>query len=86
MKKLQQYSDVAMRGEESVATLDNLEALKQVKRMLQYIENRVDKIRTYLENRDRDLHIDVQRDSVQREIRQVCCRKICFCISCDIRF
>lgn len=86
MKKLQQYSDVAMRGEESVATLDNLEALKQVKRMLQYIENRVDKIRTYLENRDRDLHIDVQRDSVQREIRQVCYRKICFCISCDIRF
>lgn len=72
MEKLQQYSDVAMRGEELVTTLDNLEALKHVKRMIQYIESRVEKIRAYLENRDRNLHVDVQRDSVQKEIRQVC--------------
>ena len=73
LQKLQQYSDVAMRGEESVTTLDNLEAQKQVKRMIQYIESRVEKIRAYLENRDRSLNVEVQRDTVQREIRQVCC-------------
>ena len=60
-----------MRGEESVTTLDNLEAQKQVKRTLQYIENRLDKVAAYLDSRDRSLNIDVQRDGVQREIRQV---------------
>jgi hypothetical protein len=71
LQKLQQYSDVAMRGEESVTTLDNLEAQKQVKRLIQYIESRVEKIRAYLEDRDMTLNVEVQRDSVQREIRQV---------------
>jgi hypothetical protein len=60
-----------MRGEESVTTLDNLEAQKQVKRLIQYIESRVEKIRAYLEDRDMTLNVEVQRDSVQREIRQV---------------
>ncbi|KAL4216901.1 S14 domain and spectrin repeat-containing protein 1 [Mactra antiquata] len=71
LQKLQQYSDMPVKDEEAVTTLDNLEAQKHVKRMLQYIENRVDKIRNYLDNRDRSLHVDVQRDTVQREIRQV---------------
>ena len=62
-----------MQGQESVTTLDNLEAQKQVKRMLQYLESRVDKVAAYLENRDRSLNMDVQRDTVQREIRQVTC-------------
>ena len=73
LQKLQHYSDIAMQGQESVTTLDNLEAQKQVKRMLQYLESRVDKVAAYLENRDRSLNMDVQRDTVQREIRQVTC-------------
>ncbi|KAH3754772.1 hypothetical protein DPMN_189453 [Dreissena polymorpha] len=71
LEKLQKYSDVAMAGTEPVTTLDNLEAQKHAKRMLQYLEARVDKVASYLDSKGRNLDLDVQRDSVQREIRQV---------------
>ena len=60
-----------MHGDEAAITLDNLEAQKQVKRTLQYIENRLDKIQNFLENQDRSLHMNVLRDDVQKEFRQV---------------
>lgn len=70
--KLQQYNEAAMPGDGSVTTLDNLESQKQVKRTLQYIENRLDKIQNFLEDQDRSLHMNVLRDDLQKEFRQVC--------------
>ena len=61
-----------MHGDDAVTTLDNLEAQKQVKRTLQYIENRLDKIQNFLEDQDMSLHMNVLRDDVQKEFRQVC--------------
>ena len=60
-----------MPGDGSVTTLDNLESQKQVKRTLQYIENRIDKIQNFLQEQDRSLHMNVLRDELQKEFRQV---------------
>ena len=65
-----------MHGDDAVTTLDNLEAQKQVKRTLQYIENRLDKLQNFLEDQDRSLHMNVLRDDVQKEFRQVCCTNV----------
>ena len=73
LQKLQQYNEASMHGDDAVTTLDNLEAQKQVKRTLQYIENRLDKLQNFLEDQDRSLHMNVLRDDVQKEFRQVCC-------------
>jgi len=69
--RLDAYGVAAMPGQEAVTTLDNLEAQKHVKRTLGYLESRVERVDAYLESRGRNLNLDVQRDTVQREIRQV---------------
>jgi len=69
--RLDAYGVAAMPGQEAVTTLDNLEAQKHVKRTLGYLESRVERVEAYLESRGRNLNLDVQRDTVQREIRQV---------------
>ncbi|OWF44350.1 SEC14 domain and spectrin repeat-containing protein 1 [Mizuhopecten yessoensis] len=56
---------------DSVWTLDDLEAQKQVKRLIQYIENRVEKLQNYLENRDRTLSLNLQYEELHRDIKTV---------------
>ncbi|KAJ8320412.1 hypothetical protein KUTeg_001999 [Tegillarca granosa] len=59
-------------GEEAFATtLDNLEAQKQVKRSIQYLENRVDKLKYFLEDKDKSLSHNLQYEDLQRDIKRV---------------
>ncbi|KAK3083009.1 hypothetical protein FSP39_011505 [Pinctada imbricata] len=73
LARLQQYSnDQSTAAEEdAVTTLDNLEDQKQVKRMIQYLEGRVDKLQQVLEDRDRSLSINLQYEDLQRNIKTV---------------
>ena len=54
-----------------IMTLDDLEAQKQVKRIVQYLENRMEKLQDYLSERDRRLNLNVQYEDLQKEIRSV---------------
>ncbi|KAK6166178.1 hypothetical protein SNE40_022937 [Patella caerulea] len=58
-------------GNESVSTLDNLEAQKQVNRVIQYLENRVDKLQDFLEDRDKSLNMNMQTEEWKRSIKTV---------------
>ncbi|GFO38536.1 sec14 domain and spectrin repeat-containing protein 1 [Plakobranchus ocellatus] len=55
----------------TVPTLDNLEAQKQVKRVLQYLTNRVDKLQDLLEERDRSLNANLQFEEWKRNVKTV---------------
>ncbi|KAK3802342.1 hypothetical protein RRG08_034490 [Elysia crispata] len=61
------YSD----NQGTVPTLDNLEAQKQVKRVLQYLTNRVDKLHDMLEDRDKSLNANMQFEEWKRNVKTV---------------
>ncbi|CAG5126014.1 unnamed protein product, partial [Candidula unifasciata] len=61
------YSD----NQGMIPTLDNLEAQKQVKRVLQYLTNRVDKLQEFLEDRDRSLNANMQYAEWKRNVKVV---------------
>ncbi|KAL5005801.1 hypothetical protein ScPMuIL_016959 [Solemya velum] len=52
-------------------TLDTLEAQKQVKRMVQDLENRCDRLQDYLQNEDRSLSASLDLEDLQRNMRRV---------------
>ncbi|KAH9498307.1 S14 domain and spectrin repeat-containing protein 1 [Bulinus truncatus] len=54
-----------------VPTLDHLEVQKQVKRVLQYLTNRVDKLQDLLEDKDRSLNSSIQYEEWKRNINTV---------------
>jgi hypothetical protein len=57
--------------EDTASTLDNLEDQKQVKRLITYLENRVDKLQNLLEDRDRSLSLNLEYEDFQRNVRNV---------------
>lgn len=57
--------------EDTASTLDNLEEQKQVKRLITYLENRVDKLQNLLEDRDRSLSLNLQYEDFQRNVKHV---------------
>lgn len=54
-----------------VATLDNLEAQKQVKRTTQFLERKVEKIQEHLETRDRSLNHNLQYEELKQGMKIV---------------
>ncbi|KAL3854881.1 hypothetical protein ACJMK2_014117, partial [Sinanodonta woodiana] len=72
LSRLQDYDKQGVPpGEPMAGTLDSLEAQKQVKKMIQIIENRVEKLRGYLTVRDQSLNMNVQHSDLQKDIRRV---------------
>nr|KAI8744805.1 SEC14 domain and spectrin repeat-containing protein 1-B-like [Biomphalaria glabrata] len=65
--RLSGYSD----NQGFVPTLDNLEVQKQVKRVLQYLTNKVDKLQDYLEDKDRSMNSSIQYEEWKRNIKTV---------------
>lgn len=57
--------------EEPVPTLDLLEAQKQVKRVILYLEQRVDTLRAVLDSHDRMLNLAVQFTEWKRNVKTV---------------
>lgn len=71
MNRLQQQEDRHQGEEEPVSTLDHLEAQKQVKRLIQYMENRIDKLQGLLEDQDRSGVTNQKFEELQRHIKSV---------------
>ena len=57
--------------DDPASTLDNLEDQKQVKRLITYLENRVDKLQNLLEDRDRSLSLNLEYEDFQRNVKHV---------------
>ena len=57
--------------EEPIPTLDALEAQKQVKRVIQYLEQRVDTLRENLDLQDKTLNLAFQFKEWRRDVKTV---------------
>ena len=57
--------------EEPIPTLDMLESQKQVKRVVHYLEQRVDNLRDLLDQRDKTLNLAFQFKDWKRNIKTV---------------
>ena len=72
LSRLHQHEDTILPGdEEPVSTLDHLEAQKQVKRLIQYMDNRIDKLQNLLEDEDRSVITNQKFEDLQRHIKSV---------------
>ncbi|XP_046554784.1 SEC14 domain and spectrin repeat-containing protein 1-like [Haliotis rubra] len=57
--------------DEVIPTLDNLEAQKQTKRVIQYLENRVEKLQDFLDDRDKYLNLSMKYSEWKRKVKSV---------------
>lgn len=73
LNRLHHQNDIVIPpgDDEAVSTLDHLEAQKQVKRLIQYMENCIEKLENLLEDEDRSVITNQKFEDLQRHIKAV---------------